>query len=487
MVIVRRIRRLLAVSVAAAMLAAPVAGAQNKQPTAVGSGGAAASVDPLATQAAIAVLRRGGNAFDAAISAASVLGVVEPYSCGLGGGGYMLIRDGRTGKISALDSRETAPKTLQPNSFFINGQPPTDAQFPINRYSGLSVGVPGTPALWQYVLDRYGTFSLARALSYGERVARRGFTVDQTFFDQTTPNVPYFDDVPSTARIYLDPDDTPRDVGAKITNPDLARTYALLGRKGVDKGFYHGPLAAAIAAAADHPPLAPTADHTWRPGLLTTGDLAHYRVIRRKPVHLSYEGDQIYGMSPSSSGGTTDLEAWNIMHHAPAPTSRADALYHYLEASRLAYADRNAYLGDPAFARNPLAGLLDNAYDAQRAALIRPTAPSGAVPAGTPPGSQAHAGEASVVPRAESRWLARGAAIAAGSVIRRSIRSIRICRTVVMIEAPPGDPTVRNGRSWRVTIVGAIDERGRLRPSARFGELVEAVSKSVSSLLSRKP
>src|SRR5262249_32115980 len=161
-------------------------------------------------------------------AAASVLGVVEPYSCGLGGGGFMTLRDGRTGRITTIDSRETSAKAMKPDSFFIDGQPPTDAQFPINRYSGLSTGVPGTPALWDYVLKRYGTYSLGKALSYGESVARNGFTVDKTFFDQTTPNVPYFDDVPSTAAIYLDPDDTPRDVGSTIKNPDLANTYDLL-------------------------------------------------------------------------------------------------------------------------------------------------------------------------------------------------------------------------------------------------------------------
>src|SRR3954471_20721968 len=154
-------------AMAVVALSAPPAHAQDKQPTATGTGGAAASVDPLATNAAIDVLSRGGNAFDAAIAAASVLGVVEPYSCGIGGGGFMTIRDGRSGRITTLDSRETSPKDMKPDSFFINGQPPTDAQFPINRYSGLSVGVPGTPALWEYVMHRYGSIGLGRALSYG--------------------------------------------------------------------------------------------------------------------------------------------------------------------------------------------------------------------------------------------------------------------------------------------------------------------------------
>src|SRR6202007_1059122 len=121
---------------------------------------------------------------------------------------------------------EIAPAAMKPNSF--QNPDGTVPAFYVDRYSGLSVGVPGTPALWEYVLKHYGTYSLGRALSYGEQVARTGFTVDQTFYDQTTPNVPWFDDVPSTAAIYLDPDDTPRDVGSTIKNPDLASTYELL-------------------------------------------------------------------------------------------------------------------------------------------------------------------------------------------------------------------------------------------------------------------
>src|SRR3954467_12270955 len=121
----REVRLLAAFLAAAALASAPAAFAQSKQPTADGTGGAAASVDPLATQAAIDVLSKGGNAFDAAIAAASVLGVVEPYSCGIGGGGFMTLRDGRTGRITTIDSRETAPKDMQPNSFFIDGAPPT--------------------------------------------------------------------------------------------------------------------------------------------------------------------------------------------------------------------------------------------------------------------------------------------------------------------------------------------------------------------------
>jgi gamma-glutamyltranspeptidase/glutathione hydrolase len=370
--------------------------AQDKRATADGRGGAAASVDPLATQAAIDVLKKGGNAFDAAVAAAAVLGVVEPYSCGIGGGGFMVIREGKSGRITTIDSREKAPAGMTPTSFFIDGRPPTDAEFPVNRYSGLSVGVPGTPYAWSYLLRRYGTYKLRDALAYGVRAARKGFAVDKTFFDQTAPNAPWFDDIPSTAELYLDADGTPKDIGTTIRNPDLARTYERMGRLGVAKGFYRGPVADAIVAAVQNAPTGPGADHAWRPGLLTQRDLRRYRVKVREPVKLTYFGHEIYGMGPPSSGGTTMLQTLNIMQRrAPFP-SRADVLYAFLEGSRLAYADRNRYLGDPAFVRNPVAGLLSDAYAEQRAALIGPTAPSGPVAPGTPPGAPAAAASAAV-------------------------------------------------------------------------------------------
>src|SRR3954452_4886793 len=320
---VRRMTWLAATAAVASVLDAPVARAQLKRPYAVGSKGAAASVDPLATAAAVDVMRNGGNAFDAAIAAAGVLGVVEPYSCGIGGGGFMTFRDGKTGKILTLDSREKSPAAMQPNSFFINGAGPTDAQFNINRYSGLSVGVPGTPYAWSYMLRHYGTYSLAKALKYGEAVARNGFVVDKTFYDQTFPNDAWFDDIPSTAAIYLDPDGTPRDVGTKLRNPDLAKTYELLGEQGVRKTFYTGALAQAIVNASQTVPVAPTADHTWRPGLMTMQDMADYVAPLRDPVKLNYLGADVYGMGPPSSGGPTVLEALNIMQQDKTAHNRA--------------------------------------------------------------------------------------------------------------------------------------------------------------------
>jgi len=257
----------------------------NKVPTAVGNGGAASSVDALATHAAIKSLRKGGNAVDAAVAAAGVLGVTEPFSSGIGGGGFMVIRSPR-GKVTTLDGREAAPAEMAPDSFIENGAP---LVFNDARYSGLSAGVPGTVATWDEALDRYGTRSLGKALKPGARVARHGFVVDQTFFDQTAANVDYFDDIPSTAAIYLDPDGTPRDVGTRLRNRDMARAYARIAKRGPD-GFYDGPIAEAMAAAAQAPPTAPDANHVWRPGLMTERDLADYEALWRKPTRIGYRG-----------------------------------------------------------------------------------------------------------------------------------------------------------------------------------------------------
>jgi gamma-glutamyltranspeptidase / glutathione hydrolase len=343
-----------------------------KEPTAVGRGGAASTVDAYGTRAAIRTLRRGGNAVDAAVAAAAVLGVTEPYSCGIGGGGFMLIRR-PNGKVVTIDSREESPAAMKPDSFFVNGTPPDlPADFDAARYSGLSTGVPGTVAGWDRALRRYGTWTLKRALRAGARVARRGFVVDPTFAAQTEPNVPYFNDIPSTAELFLDPDGTPRDVGATLRNRDLARTYWLIRERG-PRGFYRGELARAIVDAARRPPVAPDADHSWRPGLITAADMKAYRALDRPPTRIRYRGRDVWGMGPPSSGGSTLGEALNILEGSPdLAADRTRALHLFLEASRFSYADRSTYIADPEFVDIPLDGLLSDGYAAERRALIDP-------------------------------------------------------------------------------------------------------------------
>ena len=370
-----------------AVLAAPVAAAgapyqHTPNATAQGSGGAAATVDSVATGAARDVLRRGGNAVDAAVAAAAVLGVTEPYSSGIGGGGFMVIRR-PNGKVTTIDSREKAPASMRPDSFIENGTP---LAFNDARYSGLSAGVPGTPAGWAKALRKYGTWRFKQVLAPAIDVARKGFVVDPTFTAQTDPNVPWFDDIPATAALYLDPDGTSRDPGEVVKNPDMARTYEQIARYGAKRGFYRGPVAEALVRAARHPRTAPTADKTWRPGLITERDLRDYRAIERKPTHVDYRGLDVFSMGPPSSGGSTVGEALNILEQIPGYDAmpEIDKLHYFLEASRYAFADRNVFVADPDYFRVPLRGLLSDSFAAERAALIGPTDPNAAVPAGDP-------------------------------------------------------------------------------------------------------
>ena len=359
---------------------ASAAVAPHGPPTSIGTGGGVASVETLATQAAIDTLKAGGNAVDAAVAAAGVLGVTEPYSCGVGGGGFMVIRTA-DGKIVTIDGRETAPASMTPTSFWENGAP-----LPFNdaRWSGLSVGVPGTPATWAEALKKYGTMTLKQVLQPGIDVAENGFVVDQSFFDFTQQDVPWFDDIPATDALYLDPDGTPRDIGTVIRNPDLVKTYELLAQRGVS-AFYHGKLAQAIVDTVEHPVVAPTADHLWRPGLMAKQDLSEYRAPERPPTHVSYRGVDVYSMGPPSSGGSTVGEALNILEGYNLAAMPRDLAFHYfLEASRYAFADRNAYLADPDYYDLPLSGLLSKDYAATRRALITTTAATSPVAPGNP-------------------------------------------------------------------------------------------------------
>jgi gamma-glutamyltranspeptidase/glutathione hydrolase len=350
-------------------------------PTAIGTGGAVATVETLASEAAVEALRDGANAVDAAVVAAAVLGVTEPFSCGIGGGGFMVIRTS-DGSVTTIDHRETAPAAMRPNSFFEGGVP-----LPFNdaRYSGLSAGVPGTVRGWDEALNRFGTMSLEEALQSGIEVAREGFVVDQTFFSQTQQNLDYFDDVPSTRALYLDPDGTPRDVGTVLRNPDLARAYARIGHLGA-KGFYRGAIADAMVESVQHPPVAPEANHVWRAGLMTMRDVKDYAAPEREPTRVGYRGLDVYSMGPPSSGGSTDGEALNILEGFDLDASdRAQALHFFLEASRFSFADRNAYVADPDYFGVPLTGLLSDGFAAERRALIDPNhAATSPVPPGNP-------------------------------------------------------------------------------------------------------
>lgn len=375
----------------AAIVAAPttVPSAQAPPPVAsavaVGFGGAVATVDAEASRAGIEVLRAGGNAVDAAIAAAATLGVTEPYSAGIGGGGFLVFFHAGSRRVFTLDGRETAPAAMRATAFI---DPATGQPLPLADAvtSGLSVGVPGTPATWAQALSRWGTRSFAQVLQPAIRVADRGFAVDATFAQQTEDNADRFAHFSSTAALFL-PDGRPPAVGSRLRNPDLARTYRQLARHGTD-WFYRDTLAREIVRTVQQPPLVRDDPYQARSGLMSVADLSDYRVILRDPTHVRYRGLDVYGMGPPSSGGSTVGEALNILSRlTPTAADPPAALQSYLESSRLAFADRNRYLGDPEHVSVPLAQLLSPGFAAERACLIdqRRAAP-GPVPPGNPDG-----------------------------------------------------------------------------------------------------
>jgi gamma-glutamyltranspeptidase/glutathione hydrolase len=364
----------LALSVTGGAVASPAFAdprATEKTATATGYGGAVSTVDPEASAAAIEILRKGGNAADAAVAAAATLGVTEPYSAGIGGGGYFLFYNAKTGRVGTIDGRETAPAAMPRNAFI---DPKTGKPYnftPELVTSGVSVGVPGTPATWERALDRWGTLDLDDALKPAIKVATRGFEVDQTFRQQTLDNKVRFAAFPSTSKLFLPGGDAPA-VGSVFKNPDLAETYRLLAQKGT-RGFYRGALAAEIAATVQAPPKTKTTKLPVPAGHLTTADLAAYSALDQGPTHVEYRDLDVYGMAPSSSGGTTVGEALNILNTFNlSEMSAPDALHHYLEASALAFADRGKYVGDPAFVHVPTDALTDPLFGKERSCALDP-------------------------------------------------------------------------------------------------------------------
>lgn len=342
-----------------------------KTPTAIGSGGAVSSVDPDATRIGLQILKNGGNAVDAAVGTAAALGVTEPYSSGIGGGGFFVHYDAASGKVETIDGRETAPATM-PHDAFIDPSTGKPYNFsPELVTSGVSIGTPGSLATWQRALNRWGSESLGQTLAPATRLAQDGFVVDDTFRKQTLENKTRFEAFPATAELFLPGGDAPA-VGSVFKNPDLAATYRLLARQGTTP-FYRGQIAQEIADNAQHPRKSSTTTLPVPPGYLTTADLAKYATIDRAPTHVGYRGYDVYGMAPASSGGITVGEALNIMErYKLSAMSDVDALHHYLEASALAFADRGKYIGDPAYVHVPQSDLLSDRYAAERACTIDP-------------------------------------------------------------------------------------------------------------------
>jgi gamma-glutamyltranspeptidase/glutathione hydrolase len=379
-------RKLLLGGLAALAVAIPVGTASaagprtlSQQPVAQGTGGAAATMSPYATDAAIRVLRHGGNAVDGAVAAAAALGVAEPFVAGPGGGGFFVYYRARDHKVFTIDGREKAPAGATPDMFLENGQP---MAFEKAVESGESVGVPGNVATWGVALKRFGTRPLAEVLKPAVETAQRGFPLDDALVKAISDQKSKLQHFPAAAQLFLPGGQVPQS-GDILRNPDLARTYLQLGRHGW-QWFYDGPIADELAGQVQHPETSPgTAPVDG--GTMTAADMANYTAPGRDPATWTYRGLRLFGMAPPSSGGSTVGETMNILENFnQSGDERTTALYRYLEACKLAYADRGKYLGDPDFVDVPLTGLLSKDYAKQRAGLIGETAASTPVAAGDP-------------------------------------------------------------------------------------------------------
>lgn len=357
-----------------------------KQPEARGVGGAVASVDPYASDIGLRVLNSGGNAMDAAIATAAALGVTEPFSCGIGGGGFLMYRKGDTGEVFALDGRETAPAAFAENQFQDDQGAALDFDSVVT--SGLSVGVPGTLATWASALERFGTRDLASLLEPAAALAETGFVVDQNYHDHIASNAERFAKFPETARLFLPGGSVPS-VGSRFVNADLARTYRDIAAAGIDS-FYTGELAEAIVDAAASPKTAAGVDVYSSP--MVAGDMAAYAVRWLEPTVSEHRGMTVYGMPAPSSGGIAVGQILNLLREYEARTGRilaelseAEYLHWFAEASSTAFADRNRWVGD--LDDVPTAELLSVGFAKERAALFDPErAQERPIPFGWPDG-----------------------------------------------------------------------------------------------------
>ncbi len=326
----------------------------------VASNGMVASEQELASRIGLDILKSGGNAVDAAVAMGFALAVALPNAGNIGGGGFMMVHDAKTGKSVALDFREVAPAKATRDMYL-------DAQGKVidgkSLYTHYAVGVPGTVAGMEHALKRWGTLPLSRVVAPAVALADKGFPVSETLakiLQQEQKNMGRW---PATQAIFWK-NGAPLKRGDALVQKDLAQSLRLIGEQGA-KAFYEGAIAQKIAAE-----MAPHA------GALSLQDLKNYKVVEREPVRGSYRGYQIVTMPPPSSGGAHLIQILNMMERWPMNqwgVNSAKSMHHMAEGMKLAYADRAEYLGDPDFVKVPLKGLISKRYADQLAAGINAT------------------------------------------------------------------------------------------------------------------
>ncbi|MDP2239217.1 MAG: gamma-glutamyltransferase [Burkholderiales bacterium] len=320
---------------------------------------AIASAHPLASAAGHDTLKRGGNAFDAAVAVAAALAVVEPYSSGLGGGGFFLMHRATDGREIMVDARETAPAAVAREHYFdSSGRPLSGA----STRGGTAAAIPGIPAALAHMAQRYGRLPLGDSLAPAVRYARGGFAVDARYARIASLREHFLQDNAKTAKAFLDHGRAPAS-GFLLRQPELASTLELIAREGRN-GFYAGHVAQALVAAVN------AAGGAWR-----AADLEHYRIVEREPVRFTYRGATITAAALPSAGGIALAQSLGMLERFEmSDVSRPDTAHLVIEALRRAFQDRALYLGDSDFVSVPVARLIGRDYTKQLAATIDPAA-----------------------------------------------------------------------------------------------------------------
>lgn len=304
----------------------------------------------LATEIGLNILKKGGNAIDAAVATGFALAVIQPRSGNIGGGGFMLYSPSDSDNVTAIDYREKAPSKAY-EQMFLDSNGNSDQT--LSRFSHLSSGVPGTVAGFTLALEKFGTMSLAQVLKPAIDLAKHGFAVPNRFVEGIKARQKVFEQWPASKAKFFKQDGSSYKTGEVFKQPDLAKTLQLIADKGA-AGFYTGETARLIESEMQR-----------HGGLISYDDLANYQAAIRPPVHGTYRGFDIYSMSPPSSGGVHIVQILNMLEAYPIAEygqNSAQTIHLMAEAMRRAYADRASYMGDSDFVEVPLKGLTSKSY-----------------------------------------------------------------------------------------------------------------------------
>lgn len=325
-------------------------------------GYAISSAHPLATNAGLNILAEGGNAFDAAVAVAATLAVVEPYHSGLGGGGFWLLHQESSHKNIFIDGREVAPKAASANMFLDSDGNVVPG---LSLNGGLAAGIPGEPAALVHIATNYGKLPLKKTLAPAIQLAKEGFPVDPQFryFSTMYDRLDYLKKYPATAAIFLN-NGRAYDIGERLVQTDLAKTLTLIAEQG-EQGFYKGEIAQKLVKGVN------AAGGIW-----TLEDLAEYKIKVREPLIGAYHNMLIITAPPPSAGGIALLTMLNILANFPLPEfTKVQWIHYVVESMRLAYWQRDQFLGDPDFVKIPVDRLISAENAKSLSTLISPDKP----------------------------------------------------------------------------------------------------------------